>query len=142
MKVSLYISKNDFDEFFIWLNRLNQGITVPCPVKYFYEKNDVESPLHLSLLPDEYCLITDTEKNIEDIQNTWGNLDILYYPESLENQKVVMGSILRNAARYDGLVDLVSASIELAMHMPGITPLEAVIIAEREFGIWAKNHID
>lgn len=142
MKVSLYINKNDFDKFFVWMNRLNQGIIIPCPVEYSHEKEDLVCPLHISLSPDEYNLITDTEKNIEDIQNTWGNLDILYHPESLENQKIVMGDILRNATRYDGLVDLVSASIELAMHIPGITPLEAVIIAEREWGIWEKNRID
>jgi hypothetical protein len=139
MKVSLYIEKRDFDGFFIWMNRLNQGVLSSSPVKYSHIKEDIEDPIHLSLFMDEYALIQDTEKNLEDIQKTWGNLDILYYPESLENDKILMGDMLRNATRHDTLVDLVSSSIELAMYMPGITPLEAMIIAEREWGSLVKK---
>jgi hypothetical protein len=142
MKVSLYISKKDFDQFFVWMNRLQKGIIQPAPVKYSHVKDDIEDPLHLSFPANEYALIQDTESNIEEIKRTWGNLDILYHPESLENQKILMGDILRNASRHDSLVDLVSSSIELAMHIPGITPLEAMIIAEREWGFWEKNHPD
>ena len=134
MKVSLYIEKKNFDEFFIWFNRLNQGVILPSPIVYSHKKEDIEDPLQVYFSADEYALIQDTESNIEEIKKTWGNLDILYSPESLENQKILMGDILRNAKRHDSLVDLVSASIELAMHIPGITPLEAMIIAEREWG--------
>lgn len=139
MKVSLYIEKTDFDAFFVWTNRLNKGIIAPPAVKYSHKKDDIEDPIHLSLFMDEYALIQDTEKNIEDIQKTWGDLDILYYPESLENDKILMGDMLRNATRHDALVDLVASSIELAMFIPGITPLEAMIIAEREWGIIGKK---
>ena len=134
MKVSLYIEKKNFEEFFIWFNRLNQGVILPSPIVYSHKKEDIEDPLQVYFSADEYALIQDTESNIEEIKKTWGNLDILYSPESLENQKILMGDILRNAKRHDSLVDLVSASIELAMHIPGITPLEAMIIAEREWG--------
>lgn len=139
MKVSLYIEKTDFDAFFVWTNRLNKGIIAPPAVKYSHKKDDIEDPIHLSLFMDEYALIQDTEKNIEDIQKTWGDIDILYYPESLENDKILMGDMLRNATRHDALVDLVASSIELAMFIPGITPLEAMIIAEREWGIIGKK---
>jgi len=142
MKVSLYISKKDFDQFFVWVNRLQKGIILPAPVEYSHSKEDIEDPLHLSFPANEYALIQDTESNIEEIKRTWGNLDILYHPESLENQKILMGDMLRNASRHDSLVDLVSSSIELAMHIPGITPLEAMIIAEREWGFWVENHPD
>ena len=77
--------------------------------------------------------VSQTEANIEAIRNTWGNLDILYTPESLENQKIMMGDIIRNASRYDLVVDVVNTAIELAMQIPGITPLEALIIAERDW---------
>jgi len=84
------------------------------------------------LNPDEFTLIQDAEKNIEDIKNTWGDLDLLYRPESLEMDKILIGDIIRNAIRYDMQVELMSTAVELAMAIPGLTALDAFIIAERE----------
>ena len=133
MKLTIYIEKRDFDNFFVWMNRLGQGTLQPSPVPFSHIKEDIQDPLQISLNPDEYNLIQDAESNIEAIRNTWGNLDILYTPESLENQKIMMGDIIRNASRYDLVVDVVNTAIELAMQIPGITPLEALIIAERDW---------
>jgi hypothetical protein len=133
MKLTVYIEKRDFDNFFVWMNRLGQGALQPSPVPFSHKKEDIQDPLQISLNPDEYNLIQDAESNIEAIRNTWGNLDILYSPESLENQKIMMGDIIRNASRYDLTVDVVNTAIELAMQIPGITPLEALIIAERDW---------
>lgn len=133
MKLTIYIEKNNFDNFFVWMNRLGQGILQPSPVPFSHIKEDIQDPLQISLNPDEYNLIQDAESNIEAIKNTWGNLDILYTPESLNNQKIMMGDIIRNASRYDLTVDVVNTAIELAMQIPGISPLEALIIAENDW---------
>jgi hypothetical protein len=142
MKLTLYIEKKDFDNFFVWMNRLGQGVIQPSPIKFSHTKEDIKDPLQIFLNPDEYNLIQDTQSNIEVIQRTWGNLDILYKPESLDNQKIMMGDIIRNASRYDLTVDVVNTAIELAMQIPGITPLEALIIAERNWINAEKNLCD
>ena len=133
MKVSLYIEKKDFDGFFVWMNRLKSGVLIPPPVFYIHTRNSLRDPLHVSLTPDEYNLIQDAEKNLEDIQEIWGNLDIQYDPRALNDDKIMMADILRNAQRYDMGVDVVNTAIELAMQIPGITPLEAMIISEKEW---------
>lgn len=139
MKITLYIEKRDFDNFFVWLNRLGHEVLQPSPASFSHKKEDIQDPLQVSLNPDEYNLIQDAESNIEVIKNTWGNLDILYETKSLENQKIMMGDIIRNASRYDLTVDVVNTAIELAMQIPGITPLEALIIAERDWINAGKN---
>ena len=133
MKVSLYIEKNDFDGFFVWMNRLKSGVLIPPPVHFTHRKGDINDPLQVSLDPDEYNLIQDIESNLEYIQEIWGNLDIQYDPQPLNEDKVLMNDILRNAQRYDIGVDVVNTAIELAMQIPGITPLEALIISEKEW---------
>jgi len=133
MKVSLYIEKKDFDGFFVWMNRLKSGVLIPPPVFYIHTRNSLRDPLQVSLTPDEYNLIQDAEKNLEDIQDMWGNLDIHYDPRPLNDEKIMMADILRNAQRYDMGVDVVNTAIELAMQIPGITPLEAMIISEKEW---------
>jgi hypothetical protein len=133
MKINLYIEKKDFDPFFIWMNRLSQGIIESCPIMYSHVKEDIKDPLNVSLTADKYALIHDAEKNIEDIQNSFGNLDILYEPQSIEKDKIMIGDILRNATRYDLAVNVINTAVELATVIPGITPLEAMIISEREW---------
>jgi hypothetical protein len=138
MKINLYIEKKDFDPFFIWMNRLSQGIIESCPITYSHVKEDIKDPLNVSLTADKYALIHDAEKNIEDIQNSFGSLDILYEPQSIEKDKILIGDILRNATRYDLAVNVINTAVELATVIPGITPLEAMIISERE---WLSNDI-
>jgi len=133
MKVNVYVNYTDFDKFFVWLNHLKQGVIEESPVKVFTQKEDIKDPLMISLNPDEYYLIKDTESNIEEIRNAWGNLDILYKTESLEVQKIMMNDIIRNAERWEVGVDLINTALELAMAIPGISPLEALIIAERQW---------
>ena len=133
MKVSLYIEKKDFDGFFVWMNRLKSGVLIPPPVFYIHTRNSLRDPLQVYLSPDEYNLIQDAEKNLEDIQEMWGNLEIQYDPRPLNDDKIMMADILRNAQRYDMGVDVVNTAIELAMQIPGITPLEAMIISEKEW---------
>jgi hypothetical protein len=138
MKINLYIEKKDFDPFFIWMNRLSQGIIESCPITYSHVKEDIKDPLNVSLTADKYALIHDAEKNIEDIQNSFGSLNILYEPQSIEKDKILIGDILRNATRHDLAVNVINTAVELATVIPGITPLEAMIISERE---WLSNDI-
>lgn len=138
MKINLYIEKRDFDPFFIWMNRLSQGIIESCPIMYSHVKENIKDPLNVSLTADKYALIHDAEKNIEDIQNSFGSLDILYEPQSVEKDKILIGDILRNATRHDLAVNVINTAVELATVIPGITPLEAMIISERE---WLSNDI-
>jgi len=140
MKVSLYIEKSNFDGFFTWLNRLSSGVLVECPVYYTHKRGDIKDPLQLYLSPDEYCLIQDSESNLRDIRETWGDLDIRYETRPLDEEKVQMNDILRNAHRYDMSVEIVNTAIELAMQIPGITPLESLVIAEKEWLYVGKTH--
>jgi len=132
MKVIIYIEKKDFDSFFTWLNRLKQGNLEPSPISYSLSTDDIKSPLQVLLNPDEFTIIQDAEKNMEDIKNSYGDLNIFYQPESLDNDKIMMGDIIRNGIRHDCLVNLYNTAIELAMSIPGLTPLDALVIAERE----------
>ena len=136
MKINLYIEKNDFDNFFIWLNRLKMGVLEPCPIEYHLQQNVLERPLQVLLNPDEFAIIQDAERNMEDIKNTWGDLDVLYKPQSLDKDKIMIGDIIRNATRYDLQVEIMNTAVELAMAIPGLTPLDAFLIAERE---WLKT---
>jgi hypothetical protein len=140
MKVNLYIERKDFDNFFIWMNRLSQGLTVSPLTKYSHQKEDIEDPLQISLSPYEYSIIQNCEKNIDVINRSWGTMDVLYQPNFSEGDKLMMSDILRNASRYDLGVQVVNTAIELASQIPGITPLEALIISEREWLNEEKTH--
>ena len=133
MKINVYIQKSDFDTFFSWLNRIRLGALIPCPVNYSNLRDKIEDPLHLSLNPDEYNLIRDTERNLEDIRKTYGNLDIIYNPEPLQEERILIADILRKANRYDLAAEVVETAIQLASQIPGITPLEALIISEKDW---------
>lgn len=132
MKIIVYIEKTNFDKFFTWLNRLKQGNIEPSPISYYMSQDELERPLQVLLSPEEYSIIQDTENTIEDIKKEHGNLNILYSPESLDKDKIIIGDIIRNASRYDLQVDVINTAVELAMAMPGLTPLDALLIAERE----------
>jgi len=133
MKVNLYIEKRDFDNFFIWLNRLSQGVISTPLTKYSHRKEDIEDPLHVSLSQDEYSIIQNNERNVEVINKSWGSMEVVYQPNFPDGDKIMMADILRNASRYDLGVQVVNTAIELAAQIPGITPLEALIISEREW---------
>jgi hypothetical protein len=133
MKINLYIEKRDFDNFFIWMNRLSQGVISTPLAKYSHHKEDVEDPLQVSLSQDEYSIIQNNERNVEVINKSWGSMEVIYQPNFPDGDKIMMADILRNASRYDLGVQVVNTAIELASQIPGITPLEALIISEREW---------
>jgi len=50
----------------------------------------------------------------------------------------MIGDIIRNSLRHDLAVQVMNTAVEIAMAMPGITPVEAFIISERE---WLSNEM-
>jgi hypothetical protein len=133
MKVNIYIEQKDFDKFFVWLNHIKQGAIESAPVDIQTTNENIKDPLMISLNPDEYYLIKDTESNIDNIRNIWGNLDVFYNTQPLEVDKIMINDIIKNAERWEVTADLITTALEIAMALPGITPLEAMIIAERQW---------
>jgi len=131
MRVSLYIEKSDFDTFFIWSNRLATGVLSTCPVAYKNTPDSFKAPLQLLLEANDYAMIKDAEEDLKKLRDRVGG-ELVFYPEQLEEDKILMSVILRNAQRHDIEVDLIKTALELSTIIPGITPIEALIIAERE----------
>jgi hypothetical protein len=132
MKVSIYIEKKEFNTFFVWVNRINQGIISKCPTQYSESSHSFREPVQILLTADEYAVIQDIEDDIKSLETELGG-ELVYTPEPLENDKIVINNILKNAQRHDVEADLVNTALELIGYIPGITPLEALIIAEREW---------
>lgn len=132
MKVSIYIEKREFNTFFVWVNRINQGIISKCPTQYSESSHGFHEPVQILLTADEYAVIQDIEEDIKSLETELGG-ELVYTPEPLENDKIVINNILKNAQRHDVEADLVNTALELVGYIPGITPLEALIIAEREW---------
>jgi len=141
MKTSLYLEKDDFEEFLVWVNRLGQGVLSTCPVKYYYQHEKLKQPIQLLLESDEYAMMRDTERDLEELQKKAGNIDLIFKPMPTESDKILVQGILQNANRWDIAADIVVAAIEIGQELTDITPLEALIIAEREI-MDAENEED
>jgi hypothetical protein len=133
MKVTVYIEKNDFDEFFKWMNRISLGHIASPPVRFSHCSEDIKDPLRVSLEAREYTLIKDVERDIDDIQKTYGPFEIDFSPESTSSHLLIIQDILREADRQDLKNEIVYTALQAALHIPGITPAEAMVIAEREW---------
>lgn len=132
IKVTVYIEKPTFDDFFKWVNRLNQGIISSCPIKYSTANKDFENPLQLSLEPSLYHLIEDAESDIKNLQSVYGKMDIDFSPLSRSWELRTILDVARNAQRYDMQAELIHTALSTIAAMPELTPAEAMIIAERE----------
>jgi hypothetical protein len=133
MKVIVYIEKNDFDEFFKWMNRISLGIYSSATVNFSHKEEDIQDPLKVSLDSREYTLIKDIQQDIEDIQKTHGPLEIDFSPESTASHLLIIQDVIREAERRDLLTEVVYAALQVALQLPGITPAEAIVIAEQEW---------
>jgi hypothetical protein len=132
MQATIFLEKNNFDKFLVWLNRLDQGIIIPCPIQYQTRIEGLTDPMQVLMDGDEYAMVQDAEQDITNLKVKMGITDVHYTPEPYDADKLLMSGILKNAERWDLAVDVVSAAIEIAQQVKGITPLEAMIIAERE----------
>jgi hypothetical protein len=133
MKVNIYIEKSDFDTFFVWVNRLNHGILTTTPVKYSTDANQIKSPLQLSLEPNMYSLIVDAETDLKSLQKEYGDVNIEFEPLSKSWELRTIKDILRNSKRYDMEPNVVYTALYTMTQVPGLSPAEAMIIAEREW---------
>lgn len=133
MKITVYIEKSEFDDFFKWFNRISLGIYSTPTVKYSHLQEDIEDPLKVTLDSREYTLIQDIEKDLDDIQNTYGPLEIDFSPTSTGNNLLVIQDILKEADRFDLRNEVVYTALQVCQQLPDITPIESMIIAEREW---------
>jgi hypothetical protein len=137
MKITIYIEKSEFDNFFKWFNRITLGIYSTPTVKYSHRQEDIDDPLRVTLDSREYTLIQDIEKDLNDIQNTYGPLEIDFSPTSTGNNLLIIQDILKEADRFDLRNEVVYTALQIAQQLPDITPIESMIIAERE---WLYDH--
>jgi len=133
LKVTIYIERAEFDPFFIWINRLNNGLLTSKPIAYSTASEGFREPLQLSLEPNMYYLITDAESNLQTLEDTYGKIGIDFEPISQSWELRTINDILRNSRRYDLEAQLVYTALYTLADVPGITPAEAMIIAEREW---------
>jgi len=133
MKVNIYIEKIDFDEFFVWVNRLNHGILSTPPVKYWTSADNLKSPLQLSIDPGMYTLIADALKDLETIGERYGEVELDFEPLSRSWELRTIKDVVRSANRYDLAVNVIYTALSTIAQIPGLSPAEAMIIAEREW---------
>lgn len=133
MKVNIYIEKADFSAFFTWVNRLNHGILSSTSVKYSSLKKGFLEPLQLSLGPNMYSLIMDAETDLKSLKKEYGEVDVSFEPFSRSWELRTIKDVLRNSRRYDTESNVVYTALYTMAHVPGISPAEAMIIADREW---------
>lgn len=133
MKVELYIEKDEYDIFYRWINRISLGIYSTAPIRFSHRIEDIKDPLKVSLDSREYTLIKDIQTDIEEIQRTYGEIEIDFSPVNTATHLLVINDIIREAERKDLLTELVYSALQIALQMPDITPTEAMVIAEHEW---------
>jgi hypothetical protein len=133
MKVNIYIEKNDFDTFFIWVNRLNHGILSTPPVKYHNKPDGLKSALQLSIEPEMYTLIADALKDLETIGERYGEVELDFEPLSTSWELRTIKDVVRSSGRYDMEANVIYTALSTIAQIPGLSPAEAMIIAEREW---------
>ena len=133
LKVTIYIEKEEFDPFFIWINRLNNGLLTSKPIAYSTAPEGFRQPLQLSLEPNMYYLITDAESDLKALEDTLGEMDLDFEPMSQSWELRTINDILRNSRRYDLEAHLVYTALYTLADVPDLSPAEAMIIAEREW---------
>ena len=140
MKVTIYIEKNDFDDFFKWMNRIKLGLFSTPKVNFSHRQEVIADPLRITLDEREYTLIKDVERDIKDIQSAYGPIDIDFSPASTSTHLLTIKDILREAARNDLMPEVVYTAMQVVQQISGITPSEAMIVAEREWLGHTKNY--
>jgi hypothetical protein len=131
MKIFLYVEKEEFDSFYIWFRRISSGIIESQPVQVSHSPDEFSSPLKISLDVDEYYLITDIQEDLKSLDESCGFLSLKYEPDTQDFHLQRIKESLRSAARIDKTNELVYSALLVMQSVPGITPSEAIIIAEK-----------
>jgi len=133
MKVTVYIEKDKFDEFFTWLNRINFGVFCTQPVKFSHRESDMKDPFKIILDSREYTAIKDNHEDLERLKSNYGDCELEFLPETTENHLLLIQDIVREAGRYDLANEVIYTALLVMKKLPDVTPSEAIIIAEREW---------
>lgn len=133
MKVKIYIEKEDFENFFLWVNRLRQGILSSPTVNYSTVEKGIKNPLQLSLDAEMYNLVQDALADIETIGDNYGDMELDFQPLSRSWELRTIGDIVRSSTRYDMASNVIYTALCAISQIPGLSPAEAMIIAEREW---------
>ena len=131
MKITIYVRNQDFDSFFRWVKQLQYGALSTPPVFYSHRIDEVEDPLMISLDSDIFYLIQDSQEHLTDIKSSLGSLDLLYQTDNQEEHLQMIKEGLRKARREDMELELVYSALAAMKEMPGLTPGEAIIVAEK-----------
>ena len=131
MKVTIYIEKNNFDNFYRWVRQLNIGVLSSPPVKFSNLQNVFKDPLRISLDTHEYYLITDAQEDLKKIEYIHGSFNVQYEPDTYETHLQRIKESVRNAQREGLDLELIYYALMVIKDLPDITPSEAVIIAEK-----------
>ena len=135
MTVRLYIEKSHFDAFYTWLNQIKSGILTTPTCVFSNVSNDLENPLQVTLHPDEYAMIQDTQEDLDILRKNIGKITSFGEASTSEDVRLVK-DVIRKSRRYDIEAEVVYTALEVMSEQIDITPGEAMIIAERE---WLSN---
>jgi hypothetical protein len=133
MNVLVYIEKRDFNDFFKWLNQISIGNFLTPIVPFSHEPTEFKEPLKIYLSAREYSAINDVNKDIHEVQKIYGNITTQFVPEFREQHLLIIQDILREADRLCIMPKLVYIALQAMAEIPGLTPEEAMVIAERDF---------
>lgn len=132
MKVNIFIEKDKYDDFYLWMSRLMKGIVTTPNFFIGYEIGGITNPLQISLFTREYEVLQDSLSILERLESEVGFDVVDYTPLSNEWQIQAISESLRNAKRHDIESQVVYAALLATDKIGGITPAEAMIIAEKE----------
>ena len=135
MTVRLYIEKSHFDAFYTWLNQIKSGILTTPTCVFSNVSNDLENPLQVTLHPDEYAMIQDTQEDLETLRKNIGKVTSFGEASTSEDVRLVK-DVIRKSRRYDIEAEVVYTALEVMSEQIDITPGEAMVVAERE---WLGN---
>jgi hypothetical protein len=135
MTVRLYIEKSHFDAFYTWLNQIKSGILTTPTCVFSNVSNDLENPLQVTLHPDEYAMIQDTQEDLDILRKNIGKITSFGEASTSEDVRLVK-DVIRKSRRYDIEAEVVYTALEVMSEQIDITPGEAMIVAERE---WLGN---
>ena len=135
MTVRLYIEKSHFDAFYTWLNQIKSGILTTPTCVFSNVSNDLENPLQVTLHPDEYAMIQDTQEDLEILRKNIGKITSFGEASTSEDVRLVR-DVIRKSRRHDVEAEVVYTALEVMSEQIDITPGEAMVIAERE---WLSN---
>jgi hypothetical protein len=132
MKVSIFIEKDQFQDFFKWVNQINIGIIASTDIVYSHSSDNFEQPLQLFLEPEAYNLIEDARMDLAEMEKAYGKFDLEFEPLTHTWETRVIRDVVRNSSRHNKQTETIHAALQIISEMPGITPGEAMIIAERQ----------